>query len=382
MAKGLLHIRFIKLFLGIFLLSCIGANQISANNSLQRKDDKSSTNINNSSEIYAKTYILGPGDTIYIRFYALPEISGSFTIGPDGFIYLPEIGKFYIEGFTDLEAKEELIPLYKKYVINPQFDLSVIKYRPIRVYVAGEVPRPGFYTLRIGPTVDDDSEEAAVSLGALTEITSSGSRVAFPTIFDALRSAKGITPYSDLSGISVIRKNSKSNGGGKIQTKLNFISLFTDGDQSQNIRIFDGDTIKVPKSNKIIKDQIIIAKNTNLSPEKITVYVSGQVPNPNEVKLPQGSTLNHALAVAGGKNLLSGKVEFIRFNDDGNADNRKFNYKSNAPVSSYQNPILRDGDIVNVKSSIVGTGTEVIQKVVSPIATSFTLYNLLINFSE
>ena len=44
---------------------------------------------------------------------------------------------------------------------------------------------------------------------------------AFPTVFDAIKSAGGITTYSDLSSIEIIRKNSISNGGGKIKKNVN-----------------------------------------------------------------------------------------------------------------------------------------------------------------
>ena len=44
----------------------------------------------------------------------------------------------------------------------------------------------------------------------------------FSTVFDAIRSSGGITQFSDLTSIKVIRKNSISNGGGKIQTTINF----------------------------------------------------------------------------------------------------------------------------------------------------------------
>ena len=43
------------------------------------------------------------------------------------------------------------------------------------------------------------------------------------------------------------------------------------------------------------------------------MYVSGRVVSPGGVTLPQGSALNQAINLAGGKRLLKGKVEFIRF---------------------------------------------------------------------
>ena len=46
--------------------------------------------------------------------------------------------------------------------------------------------------------------------------------------------------------------------------RLSFISLITEGDDSQNIRVFDGDVIQVTRSKEILTDQVIKARNTNL----------------------------------------------------------------------------------------------------------------------
>ena len=51
----------------------------------------------------------------------------------------------------------------------------------------------------------------------------------------------------------------------------------------------------------------------NLSPNFIRVYVSGNVKEVGEIIIPQGSSLVQALARAGGKEILSGDIEFIRF---------------------------------------------------------------------
>ena len=72
----------------------------------------------------------------------------------------------------------------------------------------------------------------------------------FPTLFDAIRAGGGITRYSDLSNITIIRKENISNGGGRKLAYVNFKDLLLTGDQSSNIRIYDGDIIKIPKLSK------------------------------------------------------------------------------------------------------------------------------------
>ena len=99
----------------------------------------------------------------------------------------------------------------------------------------------------------------------------------FPTVFDAIQSAQGITPYTDLSQVQVIRKRAEGLGGGRIKTNLNFISLITEGNESQNIRLFDGDTLKVGKSPIVLRDQLLKAGQSKRSPQLMEVFVTGRV---------------------------------------------------------------------------------------------------------
>ena len=132
-------------------------------------------------------------------------------------------------------------------------------------------------------------------------------RLRLPTVFDALRSAGGVTPYSDLREVSVTRKRPVSSGGEKIRATLNFLTLITEGNESQNIRLVDGDTVVVGRSPVELREQIIKAGQTNLSPDFIQVYVSGRVRNPGSFTLPQGASLDQAISAAGGQKLLAAK---------------------------------------------------------------------------
>ena len=139
----------------------------------------------------------------------------------------------------------------------------------------------------------------------------------FPTVFDAIRSAEGITPYTDLSKVQVIRKRPESLGGGRVKANLNFLSLITEGDESQNIRLFDGDTFaKIGKNPIVLRDQLLKAGRSNLSPQFMEVFVSGRVYSLRG-RSSAGSTLNQNISLAGGTKLLKGKVEFVRFNREG-----------------------------------------------------------------
>ena len=198
-----------------------------------------------------------------------------------------------------------------------------------------------------------------------------------PSLYDAIRASQGLTPYSDLSKIVITRDNSKSQGGGKIRTTINLWKLFEEGDLNQNITLRDGDSIFIYKSERMLSEKHLKISSYNLSPNFIRVYVSGNVKKVGEIIIPQGSSLVQALARAGGKEILSGDIEFIRFDKYSFMEKRKFKYNSRAKVNSYKNPVLISGDIVNVNRSALGYSTAVISKVTSPIVGLYTLFNVL-----
>ncbi|MCP9807325.1 polysaccharide biosynthesis/export family protein, partial [Cyanobium sp. T1B-Tous] len=295
------------------------------------------------SRVVYDSYILGPGDTLQIELLDIPELSGTVSIGPDGTLYLPRLRALYVEGLTVEELRYFLTEQFKRYVRQPELYIRPVGYRPIRIYVGGEVKRPGYYTLSGAQELGSVSSEADAAIRAsggdqLTSrpdspatpgsgTSSSGGGITtfgalFPTVFDAIRTAQGITPYSNLAEVQVTRRQPVSAGGGKIRTQLNFLTLITEGDESQNIRLFDGDVVSVAKSPVVLREQLLKAGQTNLSPQFIQVYVSGRVKTPGGVTLPQGSALNQALNLAGGPSLLRGKVEFIRFTREGELDRR------------------------------------------------------------
>ena len=59
------------------------------------------------------------------------------------------------------------------------------------------------------------------------------------------------------------------------------------------------------------------SSSTNLSPDKLSVFVSGRVRMPGKIVLPQGSSLNQALIASDGPKAIRGKVEFVRFRRGG-----------------------------------------------------------------
>ena len=362
-------------------------------------------NANANSRTLYDSYILGPGDALQIELLDIPELSGTYSIGPDGTLYLPRLRALYVQGLTIEELRYFLTQQFKKYVKNPQIFIQSAAYRPIRIYVGGEVRRPGYYTLtsqqpqlnqkafttqsNIPISQQTDSNNPGISATSPPNYPSNpGANWSapglgilpisnpWPTVFDAIQSAQGITAFSDLSSIEVTRHQAISNGGGKIRTNLDFVKLITAGDDSQNIRLFDGDVVLISKSPTILKEQLLKAGQSNLSPQYLEVYVSGRVKRPGTVVIPQGSSLNQAMIAAGGLQLLRGKIEFVRFTKDGEVDRRLINYQAGAPSGSRDNPFLMSGDIINVQESILSAASGLLNEFTGPFVGLYSVYSL------
>lgn len=329
-------------------------------------------------------YRLGPGDSLNISFVGLPDFSRVYTVDSSGKLFLPEIKYLSVKNLSIKELRNTLYEKYEKVLIKPNIDIRINQYRPVRVYIIGEVSRPGFYTVQgtlkgdsIGSLNNflEESFEISSQMPSVFQPSIEYSSNLFPTVFDIIKASQGVTPYTDLSDVKVIRKVGPKSSQ-KIEASLNFLSLITEGDHSQNIRIFDGDTIIVSKSKTVLKQQIANSLRTNLSPDMLKVYVTGNVVSPGIVTLPSGSGLNQAVATAGGKKILSGNIEFLRFNDEFDIDKRSFSYNLKAQKNSYKNPLLMNGDIINVRRSIIGNTAAGVAEVSKPIVGIYSLYNL------
>lgn len=350
-------------------------------------------------------YILGPGDTVNVivsRDYQ--ELTSITTIDGEGGITLPSLGRIYVKGLTPIEFTELLNKAYLEYVKFPNVELEIIEYRPIKVLIEGEINNPGFYTLIGSLSINNNNFAKFISgdmsLGAeineqqklsnklknsainRAKINSPRISYYFPTVYDAIKKGGGITNLSDLSQISIIRETSLSEGGGKKMTTLNFESLIMQGDNSQNIRIYDGDTIKIAKLSDPNKNNINKAIKYNLNPKFINVFVAGRVKNPGLVSLGKLSTLSDAIDVAGGAKIIRGPVKYLTFNNDGSIDKNLIRYKQNRKRGSKLNPFLRDGDLIIVGESILSNTTELIKEITAPFQGIYSTYRLYEAFTD
>ena len=111
------------------------------------------------------SYKIGPGDILQVTVWDHPELTipaGSFRepedsgqqVGEDGNLYYPYVGTIQTAGMTASELRDVLTARLSTYIMNPQLDVRVVGYRSQKVYVVGEVNRPGVLPL-------DDLQHAA-----------------------------------------------------------------------------------------------------------------------------------------------------------------------------------------------------------------------------
>ena len=245
-------------------------------------------------------------------------------------------------------------------MFNPEIYIELISPRQIDIYLYGEVNKPGLHTLKVEKNFIGDD---IISFET-------------PTVYNGLQSGLGLTRNADLSKVIIIRKNPESNGGGKLKTKIDLIKMLTYGDQSQNIKLHDGDSIYVSKTSTPIREQIVSINRANISPDQITIFVNGNVDTPGALAVKSNVSLNEALAYAGGRKISSGYITFVRLDDYGSSIKSTINFNQKSAKGTKNNPYLIDGDIIYVHKNLIGKTSTILQEVGSPIMNAYGIYNL------
>ena len=91
----------------------------------------------------ASAMTLSPGDGIDFKFFHTPELNDTQTVRPDGKITLQLIGEVTVQGKTPEELRAELVKLYTPELRNPEVAVIIRSLSDRRVYVGGEVNKPG-----------------------------------------------------------------------------------------------------------------------------------------------------------------------------------------------------------------------------------------------
>lgn len=104
-------------------------------------------------------YRLEIGDAIDIRFFYNTELNESVQIRPDGMISMPLIGDVRATGHTPASLAQDLAARYRDVVKQTAITVQVRGFANRRVFIGGEVARPGVLPL-VG---------VQTALGAITE---------------------------------------------------------------------------------------------------------------------------------------------------------------------------------------------------------------------
>ena len=210
--------------------------------------------------------VLGPGDEVEVTVYGAQDLSGHTRVSSDGNISIPLIGYIRVAGLSSSEAEATIeAQLRKNNILNdPHVSVYAKEYTSSGVSVAGEVAKPGFYSV-LGPH----------------------------RLFDILQAAGG-TNERAANKVVISHRD---------QTETTTLSISKDPAEMavSNIELRAGDTVVVPRAG--------------------IVYVLGEVTRPGGYVLNSsgGVTVLQVVAVAGGTTHLAsaGKTRLLHRTDNG-----------------------------------------------------------------
>ena len=217
------------------------------------------------------SYKLGAGDIVNIMVWDHPElalipassslntgsttqsdIGNGYPISATGKIQFPYAGIIHAAGLTELELRDLLIKQLAVYINDPQVTVRVQSFRNSRIYVDGEVRRPGLVVMDDIPM----------------------------TLPEALNRAGGYTPEADRSSIILSR-----NG---VNVRINLTELSRHGINPGKIMLANGDMLRVRNQ------------------AETQIHVLGEVTKPQSTPLRDGRlTLTEALGQSGGLSTLT-----------------------------------------------------------------------------
>lgn len=163
-------------------------------------------------------YKLRPLDVLTVKVFQEPDLDTVYKVSQNGMIVLPLINAVKVSGLTVQEAQKQIKELYEKdYLVKADVSIFISEYSPRRVYVIGQVNRPG--------------------------------EVMFPpeenmTLSKAIAGAMGTTRLANLRAINIKRVLS----GGEVKVfEIDFRAILNK-DGAKDFPVLDGDTIEVQEA--------------------------------------------------------------------------------------------------------------------------------------
>jgi len=97
---------------------------------------------------------LGPGDVIEVRVFQEPELSGVYQVGGEGDVIFPLCKRVVVGGLTANAAAEVIRScLAEKYMRDPQVSVLIKEFNSKKIFVFGEVQKPGTFPYEDGMSV-------------------------------------------------------------------------------------------------------------------------------------------------------------------------------------------------------------------------------------
>ena len=158
-------------------------------------------------------YQLRPGDLLQVSVWKETDLQSEVLIRPDGGISFPLAGEMQAAGRTVADLTSTLQERIRKYIPDAVVTVSVKTIAGNRVYVIGKVNKPGDFPLT-GPM----------------------------DVMQALSLAGGATPYADMNGIRILRRD----GDHQTSLKFRYRDIEHGRKLDQNILLKNGDTVVVP----------------------------------------------------------------------------------------------------------------------------------------
>ncbi len=225
------------------------------------------------SSVRSEVYTLGAGDRIQMDIFNVPEYSGpngQHQVQADGSLSLPLIGSLSVAGMTLEQASNAVKERYGKYLKRPWITLKLLAPRPLQIAIAGEINRPGAYTISSAAGPGGTSEQIGTQM---------------PTISRALRMAGGITQSADVRQIKIRRP--QRNAPEQI-ISVDLWELLQNGDLRADMTLRDGDTIFIPTVTSLNRQEaptLAVANITGQSTQPINIAVVGEVTRPGTYTL-------------------------------------------------------------------------------------------------
>ncbi|WP_204140548.1 SLBB domain-containing protein [Halomicronema sp. CCY15110] len=295
-------------------------------------------------------YRLGPGDLLDIQILAAEEYSGEVIVTQDGSINLPQAGRVIVEGLTIQQAIAVVAARYAEFIRQPIVNIQPIRFRPVRIGIAGEVKRPGSYIVS--------------SLDNFNESNVQDSR--FPTLTQIISQAGGITADANLRAVE-IRRNLGRDQATVISVDL--WDLVVTGNLDQDPILLSDDEVLIPTATALSPEELALLSTASFAPDTIQVYVSGEVEEPGVLDVPLNTPLNQALLAAGGFNPRANRsyVELLRVNPNGTVVQQNVDIDFSANIAAANNPILKDQDVIVVNRSGLAQTGDITDILLSPI---------------